>query len=67
MIVRMLAARPALLAVGLLAALALPWVIYPPVAMDMICWALFALAVDILLGFTGLLSFGHAAFWGTSA
>jgi branched-chain amino acid transport system permease protein len=66
-IIRMLAARPALLAVGLLAALALPWVIYPPVAMDMICWALFALAVDILLGFTGLLSFGHAAFWGTSA
>lgn len=67
MIIRMLAARPVLLTVGLLAALALPWVFYPPVAMDMICWALFALAVDILLGFTGLLSFGHAAFWGTSA
>ena len=67
MIVRMLAGRPVLLAAGLVAALALPWVIYPPVAMDMICWALFALAVDILLGFTGLLSFGHAAFWGTSA
>lgn len=67
MILRMLAARPVLLVVGLLAALLLPWVIYPPVAMDMICWALFAVAVDILLGFTGLLSFGHAAFWGTSA
>ena len=67
MIIRMLAGRPVLLAAGLLAALALPWVIYPPVAMDMICWALFALAVDILLGFTGLLSFGHAAFWGTSS
>jgi branched-chain amino acid transport system permease protein len=66
-IIRMLATRPLLLAVGLLVALALPWVIYPPVAMDMICWALFAVAVDILLGFTGLLSFGHAAFWGTSA
>jgi branched-chain amino acid transport system permease protein len=66
-IIRMLAGRPVLLVVGLLAALALPWVFYPPVAMDMICWALFALAVDILLGFTGLLSFGHAAFWGTSA
>jgi branched-chain amino acid transport system permease protein len=66
-IIRMLATRPVLLTVGLLVALALPWVIYPPVAMDMICWALFAVAVDILLGFTGLLSFGHAAFWGTSA
>jgi branched-chain amino acid transport system permease protein len=66
-ITRRLAGRPVLLAVGLLVALALPWVIYPPVAMDMICWALFAVAVDLLLGFTGLLSFGHAAFWGVSA
>ena len=41
--------------------------LYPPVAMDILCWALFAVAVDLLLGFTGLLSFGHAAFWGTSA
>ncbi|HEX6468203.1 MAG TPA: branched-chain amino acid ABC transporter permease [Streptosporangiaceae bacterium] len=56
-----------LLAVGLLAALALPWMIYPPVALDIVCWALFAAAVDLLLGYTGLLSFGHAAFWGGSA
>ncbi len=56
-----------LLAIGLVAALALPWMIYPPVALDIICWALFAAAVDLLLGFTGLLSFGHAAFWGGSA
>nr|WP_184988349.1 branched-chain amino acid ABC transporter permease [Sphaerisporangium rubeum] len=41
--------------------------IYPPVALDIICWALFAAALDLLLGFTGLLSFGHAAFWGSSA
>ncbi|GLY92465.1 branched-chain amino acid ABC transporter permease [Actinoallomurus iriomotensis] len=67
MILRRLAARPVLLAAGLLVALALPWLIYPPVAMDMVCWALFAVAVDLLLGFTGLLSFGHAAFWGSSA
>jgi branched-chain amino acid transport system permease protein len=59
--------RWALLAVGLVAALALPWVIYPPVAMDIAALALFAIALDILLGFTGLLSFGHAAFWGSSA
>ncbi|SPT49996.1 branched-chain amino acid ABC transporter permease [Actinomadura madurae] len=60
-------AGPLLLAVGLAAALALPWMIYPPVALDIVCWALFAAAVDLLLGFTGLLSFGHAAFWGGSA
>jgi branched-chain amino acid transport system permease protein len=56
-----------LLAVGLTLALALPWLIYPPVAMDIATWALFAAAVDLLLGYTGLLSFGHAAFWGTAA
>lgn len=52
---------------GLVAALALPWFLYPPVALDIACWALFAAAVDLLLGYTGLLSFGHAAFWGGSA
>jgi branched-chain amino acid transport system permease protein len=56
-----------LLAAGLLLALGLPWLIYPPVAMDIACWALFAAALDLLLGYTGLLSFGHAAFWGSSA
>ena len=56
-----------MLAAGLVAALALPWFIYPPVAMDIAAWALFAISVDLLLGYTGLLSFGHAAFWGSSA
>jgi len=59
--------RWAMLAVGLLVTLSLPWFIYPPVAMDIAAWALFAISVDLLLGYTGLLSFGHAAFWGTSA
>ena len=59
--------RYALLAVGLLVALWLPNGLYPPVAVDILCWALFAVSVDLLLGFTGLMSFGHAAFWGTSA
>ena len=61
------AVRWAMLAVGLLVTLALPWFVYPPVAMDIAAWALFAISVDLLLGYTGLLSFGHAAFWGTSA
>jgi branched-chain amino acid transport system permease protein len=59
--------RYLLLAAGMLLALALPWLVYPPVAMDIASWALFAAAVDLLLGYTGLLSFGHAAFWGSSA
>lgn len=53
----------ALLAVGL----ALPWLIYPVLAVDILAWGLFAAAFDILLGYTGLLSFGHAAFFGTGA
>jgi branched-chain amino acid transport system permease protein len=60
-------ARTALLVVGLGIALWLPNGLYPAVAVDILCWALFAVAVDLLLGFTGLMSFGHAAFWGTSA
>jgi branched-chain amino acid transport system permease protein len=63
--------RPALrwvgLVVGLVVVLALPWFVYPPVAMDIVAWGLFAISVDLLLGYTGLLSFGHAMFWGTSA
>jgi branched-chain amino acid transport system permease protein len=59
--------RLALLAVGLVVAFGLPWWVYPPVALDVAAWALFAVALDLLLGYTGLLSFGHAAFWGTSA
>jgi branched-chain amino acid transport system permease protein len=67
MILRLLARRPLVLGLALVAAFALPWMIYPPVAMDIAAWALFAAAVDLLLGYGGLLSFGHAAFWGTSA
>lgn len=59
--------RLAMLVVGLVVAFGLPWWIYPPVALDVAAWALFAVSLDLLLGYTGLLSFGHAAFWGTSA
>ena len=44
-----------------------PFRIYPVVLLDILCWALFALAFDLVFGQLGLLSFGHAAFWGTSA
>lgn len=59
--------RLVMLVLGLALAFCLPWLIYPPVALDIAAWALFAVALDLLLGYTGLLSFGHAAFWGSSA
>jgi branched-chain amino acid transport system permease protein len=59
--------RTLLLLAGLAVAVLLPYWIYPPVAMDILAWGLFAISIDLLLGFTGLLSFGHAAFWGGSA
>ncbi|WP_218015100.1 branched-chain amino acid ABC transporter permease [Cobetia sp. 5-25-4-2] len=48
---------------GLLA----PWVAYPVFLMKILCFALFASAFNLLLGFVGLLSFGHAAFLATGA
>ena len=50
----------ALILLGLLA----PYVVYPVFMMKLLCFALFALAFNLLLGYTGLLSFGHAAFFG---
>lgn len=41
--------------------------VYPIFVMKILCYALFACAFNLLLGFTGLLSFGHAAFLGTAA
>ncbi|MGA0611354.1 branched-chain amino acid ABC transporter permease [Caldimonas sp. KR1-144] len=40
---------------------------YPIFVMKVLCYALFACAFNLLIGFTGLLSFGHAAFLGTAA
>lgn len=50
------------LAVGLVA----PFVGYPVFLMKLLCFALFACAFNLLLGFTGLLSFGHAVFLGSA-
>ena len=47
-------------------ALAAPLFIYPVFLMKALCLALFAAAFNLLLGYTGLLSFGHAAFLGTA-
>ena len=52
----------ALLIAGLIA----PAVVYPIFLMKALCFALFASAFNLLIGFTGLLSFGHAMFLGTA-
>jgi branched-chain amino acid transport system permease protein len=45
-------------------AVAAPFVGYPVFLAKLLCFALFASAFNLLIGFTGLLSFGHAAFYG---
>lgn len=44
-----------------------PFVFYPVFIMKILCFALFASALNLLLGFGGLLSFGHAAFFGSAS
>ena len=51
----------------LLALLVAPFVGYPMFLMKLLCFALFACAFNLLIGFTGLLSFGHAMFFGFAA
>ena len=41
-----------------------PFVLYPVFLMRVLCAALFACAFNLMLGYVGLLSFGHAAFFG---
>jgi branched-chain amino acid transport system permease protein len=43
-----------------------PLVLYPVFLMKVMCFALFACAFNLLIGFGGLLSFGHAMFLGTA-
>src|SRR3982075_2021207 len=43
-----------------------PLVLYPVFLMKVMCVALFACAFNLLVGFGGLLSFGHAMFLGTA-
>jgi branched-chain amino acid transport system permease protein len=41
--------------------------VYPIFIAQALCFAIFAMAFNLLLGYTGLLSFGHAAFFGGAA
>jgi branched-chain amino acid transport system permease protein len=44
-----------------------PFVLYPVFLMKALCFALFACAFNLLIGYVGLLSFGHAAYFGTAS
>ena len=61
-------ARPLRIAFGVMLAFFVfaPVVIYPVFLMKVMCFALFACAFNLLIGFGGLLSFGHAMFLGTA-
>jgi branched-chain amino acid transport system permease protein len=50
----------------LIAALIAPYIGYPVFLMKLLCFGLFACAFNLLIGYTGLLSFGHAAFFGAA-
>lgn len=66
----MSATRPlsiALLLVAVLALVAAPFVAYPVFLMKLLCWALLAASLNLLVGHVGLLSFGHAMFFGSAA
>ncbi|MBS0242838.1 MAG: branched-chain amino acid ABC transporter permease [Proteobacteria bacterium] len=54
-------------AVILAALLVLPYFVYPVFLMKVLCFALFACAFNLLIGYVGLLSFGHAAYFGGAA
>jgi branched-chain amino acid transport system permease protein len=58
--------RPQLVALLLLAAALVigPYFLYPVFLMKLLCFALFACAFNLLIGYVGLLSFGHAAYFG---
>ncbi len=57
----------AVLIVLLALALAAPFFVYPVFLMKALCFALFACAFNLLIGYVGLLSFGHAAYFGSAA
>jgi branched-chain amino acid transport system permease protein len=60
--------KKSVLLVGAVVLLALaPAVVYPVFLMKLLCFALFAAAFNFLVGYVGLLSFGHAMFFGGAA
>ncbi len=66
---RVIDLRPSVVVLLVMFALALaaPFFVYPVFLMKVLCFALFASAYNLLVGYVGLLAFGHAMFFGGSA
>lgn len=64
---RLLTLEVALILIGIALLVLAPFYFYPVFLMKVLCFALFACAFNLLLGYTGILSFGHAAFFGGAA
>ncbi|MFM9927623.1 branched-chain amino acid ABC transporter permease [Variovorax sp. H27-G14] len=58
--------RPALLMAGAVVLLIAPLAAYPIFLMKLLCFALLAASLNLLVGYVGLLSFGHAMFFGSA-
>jgi branched-chain amino acid transport system permease protein len=57
----------ALAVLAIVVALLAPMMLYPVFLMKLMCFGLLAAAFNLLIGYTGLMSFGHAAFFGTAS
>ncbi|MDR6635322.1 branched-chain amino acid transport system permease protein [Phyllobacterium sp. 1468] len=64
---RLLTLETTLILIGVIGLILAPFYFYPVFLMKVLCFALFACAFNLLLGYTGILSFGHAAFFGGAA
>ena len=59
--------RTTIVWVTALVLVALPFVISVPLSTEILIWGIFGLGFNLLLGYTGVLSFGHAAYFGLGA
>ncbi|MBI4963147.1 MAG: branched-chain amino acid ABC transporter permease [Desulfomonile tiedjei] len=59
--------RPTVVVIALVILAFLPWVTSTPLATEILIWTIFGLGFNLLLGYTGVLSFGHAAYFGLGA
>src|SRR5687768_2349089 len=64
---KILSLEVTLIVAGIALLVLAPFFFYPVFLMKVLCFALFACAFNLLLGYTGILSFGHAAFFGGAA
>jgi branched-chain amino acid transport system permease protein len=55
-----------LLAISIALLIAAPFVLYPQFLIEILCFALLAAALNLLVSYCGLLSFGHAMFFGAA-